>query len=53
MTQWHTDLAAPPALGKDVLRGKESSYLRGIIGDSRSLLKEFSDVQALFQKKSS
>lgn len=40
-------------VGKDVLRGKESSYLRGLIGDSRSLLKEFSDVQALFQKKSS
>lgn len=37
-------------VAKDVLRGKESKFLRKIIGDSRDLMREFSEIQALFQK---
>lgn len=37
-------------VAKDVVRGKESAFLRGLIGDSKALMKEFSDIQALFRK---
>lgn len=37
-------------VAKDVVRGKESSFLRGLIGDSRTLMKDFGDIQALFRK---
>lgn len=36
-------------VAKDVLRGRESSFLRGMIGDSKTLMKEFDDIQALFR----
>lgn len=36
-------------VAKDVLRGRESSFLTGMIGDSRTLVREFSDIQALFR----
>lgn len=35
-------------IAKDVLRGRESSFLSSMIGDSRSLLKEFSSIQRMF-----
>ena len=37
-------------VAKDVLRGKESKFLRKIIGDSRDLMREFDDIQDLFRK---
>lgn len=37
-------------MAKDVLRGKESKFLRKIIGDSRDLMKEFGEIQKLFEK---
>ena len=33
---------------KDVIRGKESSFLNTLIGDSKALMHEFSDIQELF-----
>ena len=37
-------------VAKDVLRGKESKFLRKIIGDSRDLMREFEEIQSLFRK---
>lgn len=37
-------------VAKDVLRGKESKFLRKLVGDSRGLMKEFGEIQSLFQK---
>lgn len=37
-------------VAKDVLRGKESKFLRKIIGDSHDLMKEFGEIQDLFRK---
>ena len=34
-------------IAKDVLRGKESDFLKSLIGDSRDLLKEFSDIKSV------
>lgn len=37
-------------VAKDVLRGKESKFLRSIIGDSRDLMKELEQIQGLFKE---
>lgn len=37
-------------VAKDVLRGKESEFLRKIIGDSRELMRELTEIQKLFEK---
>ena len=37
-------------IAKDVVRGRESSFIKGLIGDSRSLMKEFSEIQRWFSK---
>ncbi len=37
-------------VAKDVLRGKESKFLRRLIGDSRDLMKEFGEIQAFFRQ---
>lgn len=37
-------------IAKDVVRGRESSFLRGLIGDSRTLMKDFETVQRLFRQ---
>ena len=36
-------------VAKDVIRGKESSFLRGLISDSKSLMKELGEIQRLFR----
>lgn len=35
---------------KDVIRGKESKFIRGIIGDSKELTAEFGEIQELFKE---
>lgn len=35
-------------IGKDVIRGKESSYLRNLIGNSQTVLREFGEIQTIF-----
>ena len=37
-------------VAKDVLRGKESKFLRKIIGDSRELMREFGEIQEMFRQ---
>lgn len=37
-------------IAKDLLRGKESKFVSQLLGDSRSLMTEFDDIQALFKK---
>ena len=37
-------------VAKDVLRGKESKFLRKIIGDSRDLMREFGEIQQMFKQ---
>lgn len=37
-------------VAKDVVRGKESQFLNNLIGDSKALTQEFSDIQELFKK---
>lgn len=37
-------------IAKDVVRGKESAFLSGMIGDSKSLVRGFTDVQEIFKK---
>lgn len=37
-------------VAKDVLRGRESKFLSRTIGDSRDLMKEFSEIQGLFKE---
>lgn len=36
-------------IAKDLLRRRESEFIRSIIGDSRSLLRDFQEIQALFR----
>ena len=35
-------------IGKDIIRGKESSHLKGMIGDSGSLKRDFDEIRKLF-----
>ena len=39
-------------VAKDVLRGRESGFLKKMIGDSRDLMREFGEIQDLFRKPS-
>lgn len=36
-------------VGKDVIRGRECDFLNTLIGDSKTLTQEFSDIQDLFR----
>lgn len=36
-------------IGKDVARKRESEFLRNLIGDSKELMKGFSDIQGIFR----
>lgn len=38
-------------IGKDVIRGKESAYIGGLIGDSNDLIKKFEEIQEVFRSK--
>lgn len=49
----HTSTPYPVLLfliGKDVIRGRESVFLRNLIGDSKTITKDFEDVQTLFKR---
>jgi hypothetical protein len=37
-------------VAKDVIRGRESAFLRSLIGDSRELMKDFASLQRLFER---
>lgn len=39
-------------IAKDIMRRRESEFVRSIIGDSKSLLRDFQEIQALFEEKS-
>ncbi len=36
-------------IAKDVIRGKESSFIRDLIGDSKKVTKEFEEIRTLFR----